>query len=127
MGIVTTLHTGLSNTAWLFFLALGAWGTWRAIRGEALDGSYLGALAIGQILVWVQGVLGVFLWGNIGMVSVPRPWVHWLYGLFAAVFIPGMYFAVLKGDDSNRGQWVMAFASFFLFGIALRGITTATF
>ena len=50
MGIVIVVHSTLSNTIWLFFLALGLWGIYRALRGQAIDGSYLGALVIGQVL-----------------------------------------------------------------------------
>jgi hypothetical protein len=127
MAHVIFLHVNLANTAWLLLLVVGAWGAWRAIRGEGIDGSYMGALAIAQMLIWAQSLLGLIYWSQFGMDGVPRPWIHWLYGLFSALFIPAMYFAVLKGDDSNRGQWVMSFACFFMFGIALRGISTAVY
>jgi hypothetical protein len=50
-------------------------------------------------------------------------WQHILYGIFALVFLPGL-FTYLQGDDSNRAQWVYALGALFLFGIALRSITT---
>ncbi len=41
------------------------------------------------------------------------------------VFLPFIYLSVLRGDDTNRAQWVLAFTTLFLFGIALRAIGTA--
>jgi uncharacterized membrane protein len=124
MGFVTVLHEGLSNMAWMFFLAIGLWGLVRAIRGQAVDGSYLGAVAIGQGLFLLQVVIGVILWVNGRLSALARPEVHVLYGAFVIVFLPFIYFTALRGDDSNRGQWVLAFSNLFLFGIALRLITT---
>ncbi|MCB9006450.1 MAG: hypothetical protein H6656_03595 [Ardenticatenaceae bacterium] len=124
MGFVVVLHEGLSNMAWMFFLAIGLWGLVRAIRGQAVDGSYLGAVAIGQGLFLVQALIGVLLWVNGRLSSLARPEVHVLYGAFVIVFLPFIYFTALRGDDSNRGQWVLAFSNLFLFGVALRLITT---
>lgn len=125
MTSLTQIHGALSNTAWLFFLALGLWGLFRAIRGQAINGSYLGAAFIGQMIFVAQAILGAILWLGNGSTSMARPGIHLLYGVFALVFLPFIYFSVLRGDDSNRAQWVMAFTTLFLFGIALRAITTS--
>jgi hypothetical protein len=119
------IHSRLSQTVVLFFFFLGIWGLYRAIRGYSLDGSYMGALVIGQVLYVVQGIMGVILWatGNIG--GVARPEMHILYGAFALVFLPFVFLVWLKGDDSNQAQWVLAFTTLFLFGIAERAISTA--
>jgi hypothetical protein len=125
---VTTLnaiHGALANTAWLFFLIIGLWGLFRAIRGQTVNGAYLGAAFIGQMIFVVQGVLGGILWLGGGNAAMQRPGIHLLYGVFAMVFLPFIYLSVLRGDDTNRGQWVLAFTTLFLFGIALRSITTS--
>lgn len=126
MQLVTILHQGIANMTWMFFLILGAWGLYRAIRGETLDGGYLGAVIIGQVLFVLQAILGGILWFNNLDIALARPGIHALYGIFVLIFLPFIYFAVLQGDDSNRGQWVMAFATLFLFGVALRLIFTGT-
>ncbi len=125
MSTISTIHGALANTTWLFFLIVGVWGLYRAIRGLELDGSYLGASVIGVGLFVVQGLLGgiLYLEGLGAMLS--RPGMHILYGAFGIVFLPFIYLVALRGDQSNRGQWVMAFATLFLFGIALRGINTS--
>ncbi len=125
MTTLATIHGALSNTAWIFFLALGLWGLFRAIRGRSVDGSYLGAAFIGQLIFVAQAVLGVILWIGGGSVSMQRSGIHLLYGVFALVFLPFIYLSVLRGDDTNRAQWVLAFTTLFLFGIALRSISTA--
>lgn len=125
MDTLILVHSRLSQTVVLFFLFLGIWGIYRAVRRYSVDGSYMGALVIGQILYVVQGILGAVLWatGNIG--AVARPEMHILYGAFALVFLPFVFLVWLKGDDSNQAQWVLAFTTLFLFGIAERAISTA--
>ena len=108
MGFVIVLHEGMANMAWMFFLAIGLWGVVRAFRVLPVDGSYLGAVAIGQGLLWVQSVMGVILWINGRLAALSRPEVHILYGAFVIIFLPFIYFTALRGDDSNRGQWVLA-------------------
>ena len=83
MGIVILVHSTLSNTIWLFFLILGLWGLFRGIRRQGIDGSYLGAMVIGEILYAVQGVLGLILWMGGFLPGVDRPTMHILYGAFA--------------------------------------------
>ena len=81
---------------------------------------YLGATVVGQILFILQGVIGVILWVDGRLPNLLRPEVHILYGAFVIVFLPFIYLAVLRGDDSNRGMWVMTFSTLFLFGVSLR-------
>jgi hypothetical protein len=97
---------------------------WRAYRNQGINGSYLGALAIGEGLYALQGILGGILWSGGLLTAVGRPFIHILYGIFALVFLPFVYFVWLQSDDTNRGQWVMALSALFLFGIALRAIST---
>ncbi len=125
MQTIIIIHSQLSNTIWLFFLILGGWGLFRAFRSQSVDGSYLGAVAIGQILYVVQAVLGFSMWFT-GLDAIINDFTfHLLYGLFAMVFLPFVYLVLLKGDDSNRAQWVWALCTLFMFGIALRAIDTS--
>jgi hypothetical protein len=120
MQAVSILHDGIANMTWMFFLVLGVWGLYRAIRGDGIDGNYYGAAVIGQLLFVVQAILGGFLWLNGLDITLARAGVHLLYGVFVLIFLPFIYFTVLQGDDSNRGQWVIAFTTLFLFGVSLR-------
>ncbi len=125
MDTLILVHSRLSQTVVLFFLFLGIWGVYRAARRYRVDGSYMGALVIGQILFMVQGILGAILWASGFIGAVARPEMHILYGAFALVFLPFVFLVWLKGDDSNQAQWVLAFTTLFLFGIAERAISTA--
>jgi hypothetical protein len=125
MSTILAIHGALSNTAWLFFLILGLWGLLRGIRGQSVNGNYLGAAFIGQMIFVVQAILGALMWIGGLSAGIQRPGIHLLYGVFALVFLPFIYLSVLRGDDTNRAQWVLAFTTLFLFGIALRSISTA--
>ena len=99
---------------------VGLWGLVRAIRKLNVNGSYLGALVIAEVLFVIQAILGAIL-----LLDGARPGrtVHLIYGTFALVALPGL-FAYMKGDDSNQAQWYYAIGTLFLFGIALRAIGT---
>ena len=120
MEILIVLLEGISRMVWMFFLALGAWGLFRAIRGEGIDGNYIGAAYIGQGLFLLQGIIVALLWFNGFGQTMARPAIYVLYIIFDLIFLPFIYFTVLQGDSSNRGQWVLSFATLFLFGMSLR-------
>ena len=120
MEILKAVHGIISNTVVLFFLALGIWGVYRAFRRYTVDGSYIGALVIGEALFVLQGILGAVLYlGD----ARPGRVVHFIYGSFVLVALPGL-FAYLKGDDSNQAQLYFGLAAISLFGVALRAIST---
>lgn len=122
MTAIFEIHRVLSNTIWMFYLAIAIWGLYRAIRGRSVDGSYLGAIVVIQLVVVLQVILGALIYLQGARPS--RELVHYLYAAFAVVFLPGL-FAYLRGDDSNRAQWVYALGSLFMFGVILRIIGTA--
>ncbi|NJN54506.1 MAG: hypothetical protein HC804_06985 [Anaerolineae bacterium] len=115
MNTIFTLHQGFSNTAMLYFLILGAWGFLRAVRGHSVNSSYTGALVVAQLLLILNIVLGALLWSNGRNAAMVRFDVHVLYGAFVLIFLPFVYLALLRGDDSNRAQWVWGFVSLFMF------------
>src|ERR671933_2006793 len=80
------VHDRLSLSVLLFMLALGLWGLWTYLRGEEVSGSLWGAMAIGEILIVVEGLLGagLFLGGH----RPARTALHLLYGLFMAGGVP---------------------------------------
>lgn len=120
MEFIGELHRIVSLSTVIFLGFLGIWGFVRAVRNNGLDGSYMGALVIGELLLVAQTLLGLIL-----VIDGARPGrtVHFIYGAFALVALPGL-FAYLKGDDSNTSQWYFAIATFFLAGVAVRAIGT---
>ena len=123
MTAVFEVHRALSNTLWLFYLFLAIWGLVRAVRRQPVDGSYFGAIAVVQLVILVEVILGAIIY--LGTDARPgRELVHYLYAAFGVVFLPGL-FAYLRGDDSTSAQWIYALASLFMFGVILRIIGTA--
>ncbi len=124
MDTVYTIHQGLTNTALLYFLVLGVWGFFRAVRGHSVGSSYMGALVVAQVLLMVNVVLGAVLWANGRNINMARFDVHVLYGAFILVFLPFVYLALLRGDDTNRAQWVWGFVNLFMFFLMPRFVVT---
>lgn len=125
MEFIAILYDGLQNAVWIFFLLIGLWGTYRAVTGDGIDGSWMGAYSLGMGLIVVQAILISVLWllGDLAQ-TLDRPGIHFLYVAFSVVFPPFIYQYVIQGDDSNRGMWVMSFTALFMFGIALRLLNT---
>ncbi len=114
------LHGAISWTTLIFFALMGLWGLIRALRKYSVDGSFMGAMVIGEGLFIVQALIGLIL---VITGALPGRTVHFLYGAFALVALPGL-FAYLKGEDDNQAQWYYAIAILFLAGVSLRAIDT---
>ncbi len=122
MQLVRILHTGLSNTALLFLIALGVWGLWNFFRGEGVTGSYWGALAIGEGVVVFEAILGVALYLG-GSPGLARSWLHILYGIVAVICLPGA-FSFTRGRSTRYEVLIYAVVSLFLAGIVNRAQAT---
>jgi uncharacterized membrane protein len=120
---ITTFHGRLGTTALYYCLFMGLWALWRFIRRQPIDSSYWGATWIGEGLILVQGALGMFLWLS-GRGQLEGQTMHILYGVVAALVIPGVFFYT-QGSDTRRTALVYGAGFLFLFGILLRGIGTA--
>lgn len=116
METIIIFHSRFANTVWLYLLILGLWSLWRAIRGQDVSGNFLGALVIGQVLIVIQAALGGLLYIDGRGGNINEPAIHILYAAFSLVFLPFVFLYWLRGDDSNRAQWVLTFAVLFQFG-----------
>lgn len=114
------LHARLANTAMLYFLIVSLWGFVRFFRKQGLDSSFWGALAIAELLVVAQALLGGYLW-----VAGLRParTIHLLYGLIVPIMIPGAY-VYTKGRDGRPEVLVYGTATLITVGLLLRAIVT---
>lgn len=117
------IHARLANTVLFYVILLGAWGLWRFFRREGVNSSYFGAVAIGEVLIALQGVLGAFLFFSGSGDGLQRPAVHILYGVVSLIVLPGVYLFT-RGDDKRRAMLIYAAAFLFLVGISLRAIST---
>ncbi len=107
-------------TTAMYMLAVGIWATVAFVRGGTLSGSLAGSLAIGQVLVTVQVLAGVLLlFANL---RPPDP-THYLYGATAILTLPFIW-SYARAKDPHRALMLYALAALFMFGLAVRGITT---
>jgi hypothetical protein len=121
MATLTLLHARLVTTILLFFGALAIWGFVNYLRGRGITGGYRGALAIGELLMLAELLLGVALY--IGGARPFRPSIHILYGIVAVITLPGA-FAYTRGRDGRWEQLIYVTVCLFLCGIALRALST---
>jgi heme A synthase len=116
------LHDRLSVTATFYALAMAVWAVVMAARGRGIDGGYLGAIVIGEVVLVVQAALGVWLMVVGG--DSPARGIHLLYGTLAVLIWPFLM-TYTRGGTSSREAVIFAAGSFFLWGLLLRAATTA--
>jgi len=121
MNTVLLLHDRLSTTVMLFFLAVGLWGLVEYARGGSIGGNISGALIIGQVLVLVQGLFGMTLFL---FTDDKAPFMHLLYGFVAALSMPFIW-SYVRDKAPRPGLLMYSLGALFIFGLAIRGMTTA--
>jgi hypothetical protein len=120
MSVVELLHDRLATTVMLFFLLVGLWGLFEFAKGGSLGGNIAGALIIGQVLVVIQGAFGMvlFLFSD-----RPEDIIHILYGFTAALVLPFVW-SYVRDRAPRQGLLMYSLVSLFIFGLAIRGMTT---
>ncbi len=119
---LSEVHARLANTAMIYCIIMAIWGLWRFFRGQGLSGGYFGAVVVAEILLAVQGLLGLILWFGAGTY---RPgYVHWIYGLVLVMGAPIVY-AYTKGRQDRPEMLLYAVAFIIMIALVLRGIATA--
>ncbi len=119
---LTVVHERLGTTMLLFLSVAGVWGLATYFLRRSISGSYWGILAVGEILILAQMVVGIILWID---GARPARTIHVLYGIVAVLTIPG-YYAYTRGRDDRRASLTYGLISLFLVGISIRAIGTAT-
>ena len=122
MSIVLLLHDRFATTVMLFFLFVGLWGLFEFARGGVLGGNIAGALIIGQVLVMVQGALGLVL---LVLGGKPGTMLHILYGFTAMLVLPFVW-SYVRDRAPRQGLLLYSLVALFVFGLAIRGITTGS-
>jgi heme A synthase len=121
------LHEGLSRSILAYSLILGLWALWKGLRHNGLDGSYWGAVLIGELLMIAQGIIGVTM--ALQGASPERGWVHFLYGVLSIIVWPGAYAFMYRKDapeiEPHRQAILFGIIGLFLAGVAIRAMTTA--
>lgn len=120
---LVVIHDRLAVSAVLFAGVCAVWGFLNYIRKQPMTSGFWGALVICEVLMIAQAVLGIVLaiQGN----HPPRAIVHYLYGISAVISLPAVY-VFTGGQDTRRESLLYAVVSLWLFGLAIRGITTGS-
>jgi len=115
------VHARLANTAMIYCAIMAIWGLWRFFRKEGLSSGYFGAVVIAEILLAIQGVIGVILWLGVGRY---RPgYVHWIYGIVLILGAPLVY-AYTKGRQDRPEILLYAVAYIIMIALVLRAAAT---
>ncbi len=118
------VHQGLSRSTLILTAIVGLWALFAGIRNQPLDGRWLGTAIICEILIIVQGLVGIYLWfGTTGV--LPRPFLHVLYGVVGIIALPAAYGYLSRMPDARAMTWGMAATCTFLFFALLRAIQVA--
>jgi heme A synthase len=118
--VILSLHDLFSRALVLYFLIVGLWALYLAIRRQPFNSALQGALIISLVLGVVQALLGVLL--LVTGSSRPRDDLHYLYGLSIIVALPLVQQYMSKRTVSRNLAYGLA--SLFMAGLAIRAITT---
>ncbi|MCA1840915.1 MAG: hypothetical protein ABR507_07485 [Actinomycetota bacterium] len=100
------------------FLSLTAMGVLAWLRNKHPGPIFFTTLAVGQIGLGVQALIGILLFSGGGR----RPFLHYIYGAFPVVVL---VFAHRWSKKHPGLEWAtFALAGFFIFGLQLRGLMT---
>ena len=114
------LHIVGANALVIFALALALWGTYLYFRRRAVSPGFRSSFVIMAGLTVVQGLAGaaIFVTGQ-----HPTHLLHVVYGIFAAIFLPGVYLWA-HGGSSQREAVILAGAAWVVSIAFLRGFAT---
>jgi hypothetical protein len=114
------IHSRLADTATYFIAALAVWALILRLRSQPLEGGWIGAAIIGELLILGESLLGGYLYWQGLSGGLPRPFLHILYGIVAVVTLPATYAYFSNLEDENVKTIAMALVCAFLWGILLR-------
>jgi hypothetical protein len=119
--LLTGVHGYGARVLLIFAVVLGVWGTYQYFRHHHVSGGFRSSYLILAAITPLQGLLGL---GALATGVSPREGIlHMVYGIFAAVFVPGAYLYA-RGSDSRREALVLAGASWIVAIAYFRGIMT---
>jgi heme A synthase len=119
-GALRFLHGYGARVLLIYAVVLAVWGTYRYFRNQQLSGGFRSGYLIMAGLTAVQGLLGLAAFALGGR---PTELLHIVYGVFAVIFLPGVYLYAQGG--SHRREAVFLAGSAWIVSIAyLRGMAT---
>lgn len=122
IGTIIWLHERVGNAAPLFMILLGILSLINYIRGQGVDGNIIGAVIVGELLMFIQVGLGLILFFS-GL--FPARTIHFLYATLTILAFPALW-VYTQGATDRRASLLWALAGLFMMGLTLRAIGTAS-
>lgn|ERR671922_1713748 len=121
VAVLAAVHAYGARVLLIFAVVLGVWGAYEYFRNHRASGGLRSTFLIMAALTPLQGLLGL---GALATGGSPREGIlHMVYGVFAALFVPGAY-VYSRGSDARREVLVLAGASWIVAIAFFRGIAT---
>ena len=105
LNFVAFLHQRFAVALILYAILLGIWGGVQFFRRRAVSAGFRSSYVLMIGLLAIQGLLGVGL--LLGQ-RQPREILHVVYGIFAIVFLPGVYFYAGRGPRDREAAFMAA-------------------
>jgi hypothetical protein len=119
--MIVEIHATVGTAAFYFATFFGLWGLWRIYRKQGVDSTYWIVLTITEILVLVQGLLGVYQYFIAGIKTAQ---IHVLFGALSALPILVAY-AISRRRQEWRDMIVYNVALIILALLAFGALRTA--
>lgn len=124
---IDQFHARIGDSALLFMVIAGLWGLLRWRQHRSVDASYRGLLLVGEVLLVLQGLIGVYMWLFLNRDAVlVRSTMHILYGILTVIALPAAFSFASGKIDGEREQALYAFVCLFLAGLIWRASATST-
>ena len=122
MEVLRFLHERLAVALFLTALVLGIWGSVSFLRSRSVSGSFRSSYLLLAGLTAIQSLAGLALFA---FHARPHDLLHIVYGIFAIVFLPGMY-VYAAGRDRAREAAFLALACWIVLIAYGRAFMTGT-
>lgn len=118
---LVALHRISATALVIFAVLLAVWGTYLYFRHAAVSGGFRSSFLIMAGLTAVQGLFGLVL---LVLGNRPEDWpLHVVYGIFAVLFLPGVY-RYAQGGTKRREAVFLAGAAWIVAIAFVRGFMT---
>ena len=119
---IVEVHSRLAIAAVLYAGIMALWALFLFVRKGKATSNFWGAAVIAEILVLVQGAIGIIIY-VFGTGYLARSFMHILYGIVASLIVPGI-FLFTKGSEKRGVLGIYTLAFIFMMGILIRSMTT---
>ena len=101
LNALTFLHQRLGVAMIAFALVLAVWGSVGYLRTKSISPAFRSSFLLLIALTAVQGVIGAVALTQNGR---PKEILHVVYGIFAVLFLPGLYLYAGRGNRAEKPQ-----------------------